>query len=220
MEAIKAKLVDANANIIGEIDLPPDIYGVTPKLGILHEIVRWQMARWRAGTACTKTRGEVRGGGRKPWPQKHTGRARQGSIRAPQWVGGGVVHGPKPRSYEFKLNKKVRQLGLKMALSSRALVNKVYVAEDLPIKEQPKTKTLKAYLDTLGCKEALIVVPERNLVLERSASNLPKVKVLAVEGLNVYDILNHENLIVVKEALPKIEERLRRQKKAKEEMGE
>ena len=168
------------------------------------------MARWRAGTACTKTRGEVRGGGRKPWPQKHTGRARQGSIRAPQWVGGGVVHGPKPRRYEFKLNKKVRRLGLKMALSSRALANRVYVAEDFPVKEKPKTKVLKNFLDTLGIEEALIVVPERNLVVEKSATNLPKVKVLAVEGLNVYDILNHENLILAKDALPKIEERLRR----------
>ncbi|WP_022855881.1 50S ribosomal protein L4 [Thermodesulfobacterium thermophilum] len=210
MEAIKAKVIDASAKIIGEMDLPLDIYGVYPKEGILHEIVRWQMARWRAGTACTKTRGEVRGGGRKPWPQKHTGRARQGSIRAPQWVGGGVVHGPKPRSYEFKLNKKVRRLGLKMALSSRALTNKIFVAEGFPVAEQPKTKLLKSYLETLGINEALIIVPERNLTLEKSASNLPKVKVLAVEGLNVYDILNHENLIVSKEALEKIEERLRR----------
>jgi len=210
MEAIKAKLIDSSANIIGEIELPPDLYGVTPKVGLLHEVVRWQMARWRAGTACTKTRGEVRGGGRKPWPQKHTGRARQGSIRAPQWVGGGVVHGPKPRSYEFKLNKKVRRLGLKMALSSRALANKVYVAEDFPVKDKPKTKVLKNFLDTLGINDVLIVVPERNLILEKSADNLPKVKVLAVEGLNVYDILNHQNLILAKDALPKIEERLRR----------
>ncbi|AEH22855.1 ribosomal protein L4/L1e [Thermodesulfobacterium geofontis OPF15] len=210
MEAIKAKLIDSSANIIGEIELPSDLYGVTPKVGLLHEVVRWQMARWRAGTACTKTRGEVRGGGRKPWPQKHTGRARQGSIRAPQWVGGGVVHGPKPRSYEFKLNKKVRRLGLKMALSSRALANKVYVAEDFPVKDKPKTKVLKNFLDTLGINDALIVVPERNLILEKSADNLPKVKVLAVEGLNVYDILNHQNLILAKDALPKIEERLRR----------
>ncbi|AIH04237.1 MULTISPECIES: 50S ribosomal protein L4 [Thermodesulfobacterium] len=210
MEAIKAKVIDASAKIVGEMELPLDIYGVYPKEGILHEIVRWQMARWRAGTACTKTRGEVRGGGRKPWPQKHTGRARQGSIRAPQWVGGGVVHGPKPRSYEFKLNKKVRRLGLKMALSSRALTNKLFVAEGFPVVEKPKTKLLKSYLDTLGINEALIIVPERNLVLEKSASNLPKVKVLAVEGLNVYDILNHENLIISKEALDKIEERLRR----------
>ncbi|WP_051173133.1 50S ribosomal protein L4 [Thermodesulfobacterium hveragerdense] len=210
MEAIKAKVIDASAKIVGEMDLPLDIYGVYPKEGILHEIVRWQMARWRAGTACTKTRGEVRGGGRKPWPQKHTGRARQGSIRAPQWVGGGIVHGPKPRSYEFKLNKKVRRLGLKMALSSRALTNRIFVAEGFPVAEQPKTKLLKSYLETLGINEALIIVPERNLTLEKSASNLPKVKVLAVEGLNVYDILNHENLIVSKEALDKIEERLRR----------
>ena len=210
MEAIKAKLIDESAKVIGDIELPADIYGVYPKVGLLHEVVRWQMARWRAGTACTKTRGEVRGGGRKPWPQKHTGRARQGSIRAPQWVGGGVVHGPKPRSYEFKLNKKVRRLGLKMALSSRALASRVYVAEGFPVKDAPKTKVLKGFLEGLGVKEALIVVPERNKVLEKSASNLPKVKVLAVEGLNVYDILNHENLIVAKDALSKIEERLRR----------
>lgn len=210
MEVIKAKLIDALATIIGEVELPPDIYGISPKVGILHEIIRWQMAKQRAGTACTKTRGEVRGGGRKPWPQKHTGRARQGSIRAPQWVGGGVVHGPKPRSYEFKLNKKIRRLGLKMALSSRALANRIYVAEDFPIKEIPKTKSLKNFLDNLGINDALIVVPERNLVLEKSADNLPKVKVLAVEGLNVYDILNHQNLILAKESLAKIEERLRR----------
>ena len=210
MEAIKAKLIDSSANIVGEIELPSDLYGITPKIGLLHEVVRWQMARWRAGTACTKTRGEVRGGGRKPWPQKHTGRARQGSIRASQWVGGGVVHGPKPRSYEFKLNKKVRRLGLKMALSSRALVNRIYVAEDFPVKDKPKTKILKRFLDNLGVNDVLIIVPERNLILEKSADNLPKVKVLAVEGLNVYDILNHQNLILAKEALVKIEERLRR----------
>ena len=210
MEAIKAKLVDGSGQSVGEVELPADIYGVKPKLGILYEVVRWQRARWRAGTACTKTRGEVRGGGRKPWPQKHTGRARQGSIRAPQWVGGGVVHGPKPRSYEFKLNKKVRRLGLKMALSSRALASRLLVAEDFPVKEKPKTKELKGFLETLGMNEALIVVPERNIILEKSADNLPKVKVLAVEGLNVYDILNHENLIVAKDALSKIEERVRR----------
>ncbi|MDF2954329.1 MAG: Ribosomal protein L4 [Thermodesulfobacterium sp.] len=210
MEVIKAKLINGSANIVGEIELPSDLYGITPKIGILHEIVRWQMARWRAGTACTKTRGEVRGGGRKPWPQKHTGRARQGSIRAPQWVGGGVVHGPKPRSYEFKLNKKVRRLGLKMALSSRALANRVYVAEEFPVKDKPKTKILKEFLDSLGINDALIVVPERDMKLEKSVDNLPKVKVLAVEGLNVYDILNHQNLILAKDALPKIEERLRR----------
>jgi len=210
MEAIKAKLIDSSANVIGEIELPSDLYGVTPKVGLLHEVVRWQMARWRSGTASTKTRGEVRGGGRKPWSQKHTGRARQGSIRAPQWVGGGVVHGPKPRSYEFKLNKKVRKLGLKMALSSRALANRIYVAEDFPLKDKPKTKVLKGFLDNLGINDVLIVVPERNLILEKSVDNLPKVKVLAVEGLNVYDILNHQNLILAKDALVKIEERLRR----------
>jgi len=212
MTEVKAKLIDEKAQFKGEIELPSDIFGVTPREGLLHEVVRWQMARWRAGTACTKTRGEVRGGGRKPWPQKHTGRARQGSIRAPQWVGGGVVHGPKPRDYEFKLNKKVRRLGLKMALSSRALADKVYVAEGFPKLEVPKTKVMKGYLKNLGTDSALIVVPERNRLLEKSVDNLPKVKVLAVEGLNVYDILNHEYLIIDKEALPKIEERLRKRR--------
>ncbi len=210
MGEIKAKVLNKEGEVSGEIGLPEDIYGIKPKIGILYEVVRWQRARWRAGTACTKTRGEVRGGGRKPWPQKHTGRARQGSIRAPQWVGGGVVHGPKPRSYEFKLNKKVRRLGLKMALSSRALLNKVFVAEGFPVDEKPKLREMKNYLSKSGINEALIVVPERNKILEKSVDNLPKVKVLAVEGLNVYDILNHPNLIIQKEALPKIEERLRR----------
>lgn len=213
MKVIKAQLVNRDAQTIGEIELPPHIFGIHPKEGILHEIVRWQMARWRAGTACTKTRGEVRGGGRKPWPQKHTGRARQGSIRAPQWVGGGVVHGPKPRSYEFKLNKKVRRLGLKMALSSKALMDKVLVAEGFPIGDTPKTKVLKEFLSKLGVNSALIIVPERNRVLEKSVDNLPKVKVLAVEGLNVYDILNHENLILEKTVIEKIEQRLSRGEK-------
>ncbi|MFN3505775.1 MAG: 50S ribosomal protein L4 [Caldimicrobium sp.] len=210
MSEIKAKLVDEKANVKGEFVLPKDIFGVLPREGILNEIVRWQRARWRSGTACTKTRGEVRGGGRKPWPQKHTGRARQGSIRAPQWVGGGVVHGPRPRSYEFKLNKKVRRLGLKMALSSRALIDKVFIAEGFSIGDRPKTKLMKTYLDTLGTDSALIIVQKRDKNLEKSVDNLPKVKVLAVEGLNVYDILNHEHLIIEKDALPKIEERLRR----------
>ncbi len=210
MTEIKAKLIDREGQVKGEIVLASDIFGVPPREGLLHEVVRWQRARWRAGTACTKTRGEVRGGGRKPWPQKHTGRARQGSIRAPQWVGGGVVHGPKPRDYEFKLNKKVRRLGLKMALSSRALTDRVFVAEELPRLDVPKTKLMTEYLKKIGTDSALIVVPVRDRILEKSASNLPKVKVLAVEGLNVYDILNHENLIIEKSALPKIEERLRR----------
>ncbi|NPB09263.1 MAG: 50S ribosomal protein L4 [Thermodesulfobacteria bacterium] len=192
---------------VGEVDLPETIFNVPVKVGLLHEVVRWQMARWRAGTACTKTRGEVRGGGRKPWRQKGTGRARQGSIRAPHWVGGGVVFGPKPRDYEFKLNKKQRRLALKMALSSRAQEGKVLVVDDFGLSEI-KTKKLVEFLKNLGAEDALIVVPERDEVLEKSARNLPTVKVLAVEGLNVYDILDYEYLIVKREALPKIEERL------------
>jgi len=210
MIEVKVKLIDEQGKIVGDMGLPADIYGVEPKVGLLHEVVRWQMARWREGTACTKSRGEVRGGGRKPWPQKHTGRARQGSIRAPQWVGGGVVHGPKSRDYEFKLNKKVRRLSLKMALATRALTGDLFVATEFPKLEKPKTKEILNYLSNLGTDSALFIVPERDLVLEASARNLPKVKVLAVEGLNVYDVLNHEKLIIEQSALPKIEERLRR----------
>ncbi len=207
---IKGKLLNELGEVKGEIELPLDIFGVIPREGILHEIVRWQRARWRAGTACTKTRGEVRGGGRKPWAQKHTGRARQGSIRAPQWVGGGVVHGPKPRNYEFKLNKKVRRLGLRMAISSRALADKVFVAESFPFLEKPKVKIFLDYFKKAGVDSALLVLSERNLLIEKSVENLPKIKALAVEGLNVYDVLNYENLIIEKNALFKIEERLRR----------
>ena len=192
---------------VGEVNLREDIFNVPVKKGLLHEVVRWQMARWRAGTACTKTRGEVRGGGRKPWPQKGTGRARQGSIRAPHWVGGGVVFGPKPRDYEFKLNKKQRRLALKMALSARAQEGKVKVVEDFGL-DEIKTKKFVAFLKNLGVEDALVVVPERDEVVEKSARNLPKVKVLPVEGLNVYDVLNYEYLIIKQEALPKIEERL------------
>jgi len=210
MSEVKVKLIDGQGKIVGDIGLPADVYGVAPKVGLLHEVVRWQMARWRAGTACTKSRGEVRGGGRKPWSQKHTGRARQGSIRAPQWVGGGVIHGPKSRDYEFKLNKKVRRLSLKMSLATRALTGNLFVATEFPKLEKPKTKEILNYLSNLGTDSALFIVPERDLVLEASARNLSKVKVLAVEGLNVYDVLNHEKLIIEQSALPKIEERLRR----------
>jgi len=177
MIEVKVKLIDEQGKIVGDMGLPADIYGVEPKVGLLHEVVRWQMARWREGTACTKSRGEVRGGGRKPWPQKHTGRARQGSIRAPQWVGGGVVHGPKSRDYEFKLNKKVRRLSLKMSLATRALTGDLFVATEFPKLEKPKTKEILNYLSNLGTDSALFIVPERDLVLEASARNLPKVKV-------------------------------------------
>ncbi|OAQ21054.1 50S ribosomal protein L4 [Thermosulfurimonas dismutans] len=206
----KVDIYNSQKEKVGEVELPEDIYAVPVKVGLLHEVVRWQMARWRAGTACTKTRGEVRGGGRKPWPQKHTGRARQGSIRAPHWVGGGVVFGPKPRSYEFKLNKKVRRLALKMALSNRVAAGHLYVVTDLGLDDKPKTKKFVEFLDRFGTQNVLVVVPDRDMVAEMSARNLPKVKVLAVEGLNVYDILNHEYLILKQDALPKIEERLRR----------
>ncbi len=202
-------VVNAKNEKVSEVTLKENIYAVPVKKGLLHEVVRWQMARWRAGTACTKTRGEVRGGGRKPWRQKGTGRARQGSIRAPHWVGGGVVFGPKPRDYSFKLNKKQRSLALRMALSTRAQEGKLIVVEDFGL-TQIKTKDFVSFLKQLGVGDALVVVPERDELVEKSARNIPTVKVLSVEGLNVYDVLDHEYLIIKREALSKIEERLSR----------
>ncbi|MEO2065622.1 MAG: 50S ribosomal protein L4, partial [Desulfurobacteriaceae bacterium] len=174
------------------------------------ETVKWQLAKRRRGTHSTKTRGEVRGGGRKPWPQKHTGRARQGSIRAPQWVGGGVVHGPKPRDYSYNLPKKVRKVALRSVIAGRLQEGNFIVVEDFSF-EKPKTKQAVEFLKNLGLEntKVLLVVPselDENTYL--SFRNLPNVKVLPVEGLNVYDVLAYEKCVVFKSILPKIEERL------------
>lgn len=192
---------------VGDIEVSDAVFGVEPKIGILQEIVRWQLAKRRAGTASTKTRAEVRGGGKKPWRQKGTGRARVGSIRNPVWRHGGVAHGPKPRDYSYSLPKKVRRLGLKMALSDKVASERCLVLKEFGI-EEIKTKKMAEFLDRFGVAKAVILVSQDDRNLELSSRNIPGVKVLRTEGLNVYDLIKHEYLLIHEPAVKAIEERL------------
>jgi len=190
---------------VSEIELSDDIFGLVPHEAVLHQAVLQQLANARLGTADTKTRGEVSGGGRKPWRQKHTGRARQGSIRAPHWKGGGVVFGPHPRSYRMHMPRKMRRLALKSALSSKAAENSIVLLEDLAL-EAPKTKGMLNVLDNLQVKSsALILLAEHDANVEQSARNIPDVKTLQATCLNVIDILKYDTLILPLKTLEVIE---------------
>ncbi|MFI5331484.1 MAG: 50S ribosomal protein L4 [Desulfobaccales bacterium] len=192
---------------VGELDLKDDIFGVEVRGDVLHEVVTWQRACRRSGCACTKTRGEVSGGGRKPWRQKGTGRARSGSNRSPIWKGGGTTFGPRPRSYAYTLPKKVRRLALKMALSSKLENGQLVVLEGYPHSE-PRTKDFVAVLKTFELSKALFISFEENRALELSARNVPGVQVMLPMGLNVYDILKYDHLVLFSPALAAIEARL------------
>jgi len=192
---------------VSEMELDERVFNVEIKDHLLHDVVRMQLANMRAGTASTKNRSAVRGGGRKPYRQKGTGRSRAGSRRSPLWRGGGVIFGPAPRDFGFNPPKKVRKQALRVALSARAAGGKLLVLNQFELKEI-KAKSFVEILARLGMEKALIVIGEENFNLERSARNIPGVKVLRVEGLNVFDILNHENLILVKDAVEKIQESL------------
>ena len=183
---------------VGEIVLNETIFGIEPHKQAMFDAVIMQRASMRQGTHETKTRTEVRGGGRKPWKQKGTGRARQGSIRAPQWRGGGIVFGPVPRSYAYKLNKKVRRLALKSALATKVVENEI---------EAPKTKQMINVLGALNVtSKALVVTAEENAAVELSTRNIPGVKVLTVSQLNVLDLLDATKLVITQDAVKKIEE--------------
>jgi large subunit ribosomal protein L4 len=192
---------------VSDVELDERIFNAEIKDHVLHDVIRFQLAKRRAGTASTKKRSVVRGGGRKPYRQKGTGRARAGSIRSPLWRGGGVIFGPGPRDYGFNLPKKLRKQALRAALSARAAEGRLLVVNQFQLKEI-KTKSFVGILNRFGVKEALIVTGEENFNLERSTRNIPGIKVLRVEGLNVYDILSHEYLILVKDSVEKIQERL------------
>ncbi|TCT21077.1 LSU ribosomal protein L4P [Melghiribacillus thermohalophilus] len=199
----KVALYNQNGSQVGDIELNDAVFGIEPNTHVLHEAVVMQRASQRQGTHKVKNRSEVRGGGRKPWRQKGTGRARQGSIRSPQWVGGGTVFGPTPRSYSYKLPKKVRRLALKSALSSKVLDENIIVLDDLSI-EAPKTKEVVSMLKGLNVNEKALIVTageDKNIVL--SANNIPGVNVLTVEEVNVLDLLAHDKLIITKEAAEK-----------------
>ncbi len=192
---------------VGEVELQEEIFGVPVRGHVLHEVVTWQRACRRAGTASTKSRGEVRGGGRKPWRQKGTGRARSGSTRSSIWKGGGTTFGPKPRSYVYTMPKKVRRLALKMALSSKLQAGQLVVLDEYP-HTQPKTKDFVQVLRNFEIAKALIITGEAHEALELSARNVPYVQVMLPAGLNVYDILRFEHLVMLKPALAQIEARL------------
>ncbi len=187
--------------------LKEEIFGVRSRPRLLHQTVVMQLANRRAGSAATKSKGFVRGGGEKPWRQKGTGRARAGSIRSPIWVGGGTTFGPHPRDYSYRMPRKARREALLSALSLKNREGKIIVVDKLEL-EAPKTKIMVQALTELKVASALIVIAQTDEKIERSARNLPKVKVLRVEGLNVYDLLRYEHLILTEGALKLLEERL------------
>lgn len=202
----KVALLNQSGSQVGEIELNESVFGIEPNQHVLFEAIVMQRASLRQGTHKVKTRSEVAGGGRKPWRQKGTGRARQGSIRSPQWRGGGTVFGPAPRSYSYKLPKKVRRLAIKSALSSKVIEENILVLESLAF-ETPKTKDFKSVLNSLSVdKKALIVTADLEENVALSARNIPGVTVVTAEGINVLDVVNHDKLIMTKQAVEKVEE--------------
>ena len=202
----KVSVYDMAGNQVSETEISDAVFGIEPNEAVMHAMVVNYLANQRQGTQSTLTRTEVRGGGRKPWRQKGTGHARQGSIRAPQWTHGGVALGPKPRDYSYTLNKKVRRLAMKSALSSKVQNENLIVIDALNM-DGFKTKTIVNMLKALNVDgTALIVTAEADQKVVKSAANIPGVKTAAVNTLNVYDILNHDKFIVVKNAVGKIEE--------------
>lgn len=202
----KVAIFNVSGSQVGEIELNDTVFGIEPHVHVLHSAVVLQQASQRLGTHKTKGRSEVRGGGRKPWRQKGTGRARQGSIRAPQWKGGGIVFGPTPRSYGFKLPKKVRRLAIRSALSSKVIDNNIVVLDQLQL-AGPKTKEFAAILKNLKVdRKALIVSASFDDNVALSARNIPGVKFVAADGINVLDVMVYDKLIITKDAVQKVEE--------------
>lgn len=199
------KVFNMSGSEVGSIDLNDNIFAVTVNEHVMHQAVVQYLANKRQGTQSAKTRAEVRGGGRKPWKQKGTGRARQGSIRSPQWTGGGVVFAPKPRDYSFKLNKKVKRLALKSAFTTKVNDGKFIVIDELKLNEV-KTKEMANVLSNIKVSKALVVLEEGNRNVVLSARNIPNVKTAAVNTINVYDILKYDTFVTTKAAIEKIEE--------------
>ena len=201
------KVLDMAGNAVSDIELSDAVFGIKPSKAAMHTMVVNYLANQRQGTQSTLTRTEVRGGGRKPWRQKGTGHARQGSIRAPQWTHGGIALGPKPRSYRFTVNKKVKRLAMKSALSTKVLDNNLIVIDSIALADY-KTKDMVAMLSAVGAagSKALIVMPEADAKVIKSAANIPGVKTALVNTINVYDILNYDKFVVAKAAVEKIQE--------------
>lgn len=201
----KANLYNMTGKQVGEVTLSDGIFGIEPNECVVHDVVKNHLANCRQGTQSALTRAEVSGGGIKPLKQKGTGRARQGSTRAPQWTHGGIVFAPKPRDYSYSLNKKVKRLALKSVLSAKAAEGNILVVDDLNVTE-PKTKVMVEFLGKLGGGKMMLVTPEVNAMLVKSAHNIPGVVTTTAKLINVYDILNAKQLILDKAALAVIEE--------------
>ena len=202
----KVNVYNQLGEVVGDIELNEAIFGIEVNEHVVYEVVKNHLANRRQGTQSAKTRAEVRGGGRKPWRQKGTGRARQGSIRAPQWKGGGVVFAPKPRSYRYSVPKKVRRLAMKSVLSSKVLEGELRILDSLTV-DAFSTKKAKEILKNLSLEtKTIIVLSEGNEKIVKSFANLPKVETVVVDYMNVYDLLRFDNLVIVKDALSKIEE--------------
>ena len=201
----KVDLLNIEGKKVGDIELAENIFAVEVNEPAMHDVVLNYLANQRQGTQSTKTRSEVRGGGKKPWKQKGTGRARQGSIRAPQWIKGGIALGPKPRSYKYTLNKKVKRLALKSALTTKVQDNNIIVLDELNF-DEIKTKNMAKVLENLKVEKALIVIADKNLNVQASARNIPNVKTALVNTMNTYELLKYDTLVVTKEAVEKIEE--------------
>lgn len=202
----KTAVFDITGKKVSDLELSEGIFGIVPNVSAMHMCVVNYLANQRQGTQSTKTRAEVSGGGKKPWRQKGSGRARQGSTRSPQWTHGGISHGPKPREYGFSINKKVRRLAMKSAFSSKVADEEIVVLDDLKL-EAIKTQEIVKVLGALETgKKVLIVLPEKDDIVYRSARNIAGVKTALVNTLNVYDILNCDTLLVLKDAVAKIEE--------------
>ena len=200
-----AKLFNMAGQQIGEIELSEGIFGIEPNEAVVHEVVKNHLANRRQGTQSTLTRAEISGGGKKPWRQKGTGHARQGSTRAPQWTHGGIAFGPKPRDYSYELNKKVKRLALKSVLSAKAAMGAIVVIDELKM-EAVKTKAMVEFLAKVGAEKAVIVTPEVNENVIKSARNIPGVVTTTAKILSVYDIVKAKSLVLDKAALAIIEE--------------
>ncbi len=199
---------DIEKSKVGNVDLDPSIFEAPVRQHLLHAVVNWQLAKRRSGTASTKTRGEVRGGGAKPWKQKHMGRARQGSIRSPQWRKGGVVFGPKPKDWSYNVNKKTKRQALISALSLKYSEGVLIALNQFELPEI-KTKQVADFVERFELKSALIIISGENENLLKSAKNLKNIKVVKIDGLNVYDVLKFDSLIVTEESLARAQEVLK-----------
>ena len=201
----KANVFNMAGQQVGEIELSDAVFGIEPNTAVVHEVVKNHLANCRQGTQSALTRAEVSGGGKKPWRQKGTGHARQGSTRAPQWTHGGIVFAPKPRDYSYTLNKKVKRLALKSALSAKAAEGAIVVVDELKL-DAIKTKSIQAFLDAVSAGKTIFITPEVNVNVYKSARNIPGVSTTTAKILSVYDIVNAEKLVIDQKALAIIEE--------------